>query len=88
MTNTSTADNDRPLRRREVAEYLTRAGYRISEATLSTLATRGGGPPMTYWGRLPLYDRHAVLAWAKARAGDPVASTAERRARNQPDAAA
>jgi hypothetical protein len=84
----STADNDRPLRRHELAEFLTHAGYRISQATLSTLATRGGGPPMTYWGRLPLYDRSAALAWAKTRAGEPVTSTAEWRARHQSEAAA
>jgi hypothetical protein len=81
-------DDDRPLRRQELADYLTSKGYRISAATLATLVTRGGGPPFSYWGRLPIYSPKDALTWAKARAGDPVTSTAEWRARNQPEAAA
>jgi hypothetical protein len=88
MPATMLDDDDRPLRRRELAEYLTSEGYPISAATLASLVTRGGGPPFTYWGRIPLYSPKSALIWAKARAGEPVTSTAEWRSRNQSGAAA
>ena len=88
MPTTIIDDDDRPLRRKEFAEYLTSKGYPISVATLASLVTRGGGPPFTYWGRLPIYSARLGIAWAKAKAGSPVTSTAEFRARHQPEAAA
>ena len=39
----------------ETAEALTRMGFRIKRATLATMATRGGGPDYSVFGRTPLY---------------------------------
>jgi len=55
------------LTRRDTAEALTRAGYPISPATLSTMATRGGGPAYIKFGGRVLYDWDVALAWAEAR---------------------
>jgi len=54
-------------RRRDAAEWLTAQGYPIKTSTLERLATVGGGPPFTSFGRIPLYDENDLLAWARAR---------------------
>lgn len=48
---------DRPrLRRKDVPEHLRiKHGNDIRPATLRKLACVGGGPPMQYMGRIPLY---------------------------------
>ncbi|TIN78523.1 MAG: hypothetical protein E5Y09_13180 [Mesorhizobium sp.] len=71
---------DRPrLRRSEVPNYMLEThGIPIALATLNKLATIGGGPEMQYAGRIPLYAREALDAWAAARLSKPVHSTAER----------
>ena len=56
------------LRRRQAAAILTEAGYPITMATLASMAARGSGPPYQLWGRVALYDRDALLAWAANRA--------------------
>jgi hypothetical protein len=69
------------LRRSEVPAYLAeKHGIPIAVATLNKLASIGGGPLMTYAGRIPLYDVENLDAWAKARLSQPVRSTADRRA--------
>jgi hypothetical protein len=50
----------------------------VAVATLAKFATVGGGPAITYFGRIPLYARTDLDAWAVAKLGRPVASTAER----------
>jgi hypothetical protein len=65
------------LRRNELADALTRAGYPTATATLATKAVRGGGPPFRYFGRFPLYAWGDGLAWARSRLSPPVASTSE-----------
>ena len=65
------------LRRRAAAEALTAAGYPVAENTLSTRATRGGGPPFQKFGRIPLYRWGDVLAWAEARLSRPRCNTSE-----------
>ena len=65
------------LRRRALAEALTRAGYTISEPTLATMASRGGGPKFRRFGRFPLYEWNDALAWAESRMSPKVCSTAE-----------
>jgi hypothetical protein len=70
-------DPDTMLRRRATAEALTAAGYPIREATLSTKAVRGGGPPFRLFGRVPLYRWGDSLAWANARLSPPRRSTSE-----------
>lgn len=53
------------LTRAEVARML-----RVSTPTLSRWAAAGEGPPVVWLaGRVPRYDRAAVVAWLAARAG-------------------
>lgn len=59
--------------RRDAAVILTAAGFPISYATLNTMATRGGGPPYKLFGRVALYDRVALYAWARGRMQAPFA---------------
>jgi hypothetical protein len=69
------------LRRSEVPAYLAeKHGIPIAVATLNKLASIGGGPLMTYAGRIPLYDVENLDAWAKERLSQPVRSTSDRRA--------
>jgi hypothetical protein len=65
------------LSRRDVARALTDQGYKTSEATLATLASRGGGPPFQKFGQRAVYRWGNALAWAEARLSSTVASTSE-----------
>ncbi len=71
---------ERPrLRRKEVPNYLaSKYGIDIAVATLNKLASIGGGPAMQYSGRIPLYHRNDLDAWAEARLSKLVNSTSER----------
>jgi hypothetical protein len=72
------------LNRAQTAEALTAAGYPTSAATLSTKATRGGGPSYVKYGPRVLYRWGTVLAWAQARL-KPVYMTADAEAQaNKP----
>jgi hypothetical protein len=55
------------LPRRECAAALSAVGYPIRAATLSTKATRGGGPPYYKFGRRVLYRWSDALAWAESK---------------------
>ena len=72
-----------PLRRRVAAtEYLKQKyGIGPSPATLATMATRGGGPEIVYFGRIPLYSEAGLDSWALGRLSAPVRNTSERRDR-------
>ena len=70
-------DPEMMLRRRDTARALNEAGYPVTEATLATKATRGGGPPYHLFGRVPLYRWADALAWAQSRLRPPISSTAE-----------
>jgi hypothetical protein len=72
--------NDRPrLRRKDVPEYLrTKHGIDIAYATLQKMASVGGGPSMQYNGRIPLYHKDDLDAWATNRLSPTVRSTSER----------
>ena len=74
---TAIHDPDALLRRRALAEALTCAGFPITESTLATKATRGGGPPFRRFGLIPLYRWADALGWAEGRLSPPVRSTAE-----------
>lgn len=71
---------DRPrLRRRDASTYLLeRHGLDVAPATLQTMAVRGGGPAMSYFGRIPLYAKTDLDAWASQKVEAPVFSTAQR----------
>ena len=68
---------DALLTRSQAAASLAAAGFPVSHATLSTKATRGGGPPFQKFGPRPLYRWGDTLAWAKGRLSRPVHSTSE-----------
>lgn len=72
--------SSRPLlRRKEAVGYLLDThGIPVALATLAKLATVGGGPAITYFGRIPLYALTDLDAWAAQKLGGAVASTSER----------
>jgi len=71
------------LRRAEVPGYLMeKHGIPYALATLNKVATVGGGPPMQYAGRIPLYPVDLLDAWAEAKLSKAVTSTSEREAAN------
>ncbi len=65
------------FRRRDAAAALTAAGFQISPATLSTMATRGNGPPYRRFSGRAIYAWADLLAWAQARTSEPRRSTSE-----------
>jgi hypothetical protein len=68
---------DTLLRRKATAEALTASGFPCSDKTLSTKASRGGGPPFRLFGRVPLYRWGDVVQWAEAKLTPPRRSTSE-----------
>jgi hypothetical protein len=70
-------DSDKLLTRSQTAAALTAAGFPTSVATLSTKATRGGGPPYRRFGPRALYPWGSALSWAKGRLTDFIGSTSE-----------
>lgn len=70
------------LVRTEAAEFLTNSGYPVAVRTLSKLACIGGGPKFRKFGnKRPLYSPDDLLAWARSRTSEPVATTSEFSAR-------
>ena len=65
------------LTRPQTAAALTRTGYPTSTATLTTMATRGGGPPFAHWGPRVRYTWADALAWAEGRVSGKRRSTSE-----------
>lgn len=65
------------LTRGATAQALTEAGFPTTKATLATKASRGGGPPFQKYGPRVLYEWGSSLAWAEAKLGPLVSSTAE-----------
>jgi hypothetical protein len=61
---------EKPLTRREAAEFLTSKGFRISHATLSKLCSPAidtGPKSCGKFGRDSMYRPSVLLAWAKNR---------------------
>ena len=56
-----TLDRDVRLSRRQLSQKLRELGFRVSESTLSTKATRGGGPPFRKFGPHVVYDWGSAL---------------------------
>lgn len=71
---------DTLLTREQTAAALTAAGYPTKAKTLSTKATRGGGPPYRIYSARALYRWGDALQWAEAQLSPLVHSTSERRA--------
>jgi hypothetical protein len=72
---------DALLTRERTAGALTAAGYPVSPKTLSTKATRGGGPPYSLFCGRALYRWGDALDWARSLTGSPKCSTSEADAR-------
>jgi hypothetical protein len=75
--NHSPPHPDAKLSRAEAGAALRAAGYRIADATLATMAVRGGGPPFMRFGKYPLYRWGDALAWAEGKLRAPVRATSE-----------
>ena len=68
----------RYLRRDAAAAYLQeRWGLRCRPKTLAKLAVTGGGPPLHYAGRFPIYEPTELDSWARGRITGPFGSTWE-----------
>ncbi|GGG52663.1 hypothetical protein GCM10010964_44730 [Caldovatus sediminis] len=65
------------LTREQTAAALTALGYKVSPKTLSTKATRGGGPPYSLFCGRALYRWQDALDWARTRTTPPRRSTSE-----------
>jgi hypothetical protein len=65
------------LSRLAAAEFLQERGYPVAFKTLNKLATVGGGPKFSKFGRRVLYSPDDLLEWAVSRTSGPVNSTAE-----------
>jgi hypothetical protein len=67
------------LSRKHAAAALTAKGFPTAEATLATIASRGGGPPFSKFGTRVVYRWGDLLSWAKGRLTGPINSTSELR---------
>ena len=83
MTTTSPNDDWPPnLRRGEASRYLReRYGIGLAVATLAKMFSQSSeGPPAFVAGRVPLYPREALDAWATKRLGRLRSSTSDSQA--------
>ena len=67
---TSPTDNPPLLTREQLRQRLNAQGYPISASYFNKvcLPSVNGGPPVAkQWGKRPLYDLDAALAWAESR---------------------
>ena len=69
------------LRRVDAAKYVTdNFGFPCSPKTLAKLACVGScGPPFRLAGRIPLYPKGGLDAWARKKIGPVVRSTSDAR---------
>jgi hypothetical protein len=70
-------NSDALLTRGQTAAALTAAGFPTKPKTLSTKATRGGGPPYRLYSARALYRWGDALNWARSRLSPLVHSTSE-----------
>ena len=71
------SDPDMRLMREHTAAALTAYGFPVATKTLSTMATRGGGPLFSHFGPRTLYRWGDALDWARGRLTPPRHSTSE-----------
>jgi hypothetical protein len=68
------------LTRRETSDYLWQMhGVRLGHSALTQMAVKGNGPAFSKDGRLAVYARTDVDAWARQRRSPTVRSTRELR---------
>lgn len=77
-------DPEALLTRRQTAAALHDAGFPVAEATLTTRATRGGGPEFHKFGPKVLYRWGTAHAWAQARLQPATATTSAARQNERP----
>jgi hypothetical protein len=70
-------DPEARLTRQQTAAALTEAGFPTTAKTLSTKASRGGGPPYELWCGRATYQWGESLSWAQNRLSAPRCSTSE-----------
>jgi hypothetical protein len=70
-------DQSRLLTREQLATALSEAGFPTKAKTLSTKASRGGGPMYVLYGPRALDRWSDALVWAKSRLSAPRGSTSE-----------
>jgi hypothetical protein len=68
---------DALLTRAQAGSALREAGFPISDKTLATQASRGGGPPFQKFGARVLYRWGNALTWAQSRLTEPRNNTSE-----------
>jgi hypothetical protein len=62
--------------RAEVPGFCKQFGLPVAETSLSTFATRGGGPPYFIWNGKAVYEEGALRAWVQSRMQQPTSRTA------------
>jgi hypothetical protein len=62
--------------RAEVPGFCKQVGLTVTEASLSTFATRGGGPPYVIWNGKAVYEEGALRAWVQSRMQQPTSRSA------------
>jgi hypothetical protein len=62
--------------RAELPVFLKQFGLTVTEASLSTWATRGGGPPYNIFNGKAVYEEGEARAWAMSRIRQPVSRSA------------
>jgi hypothetical protein len=67
------------LTRRQAAKALSDCGIPLSEKTLATTASRGGGPPYQRFGKIAIYTWSTLVVWALAKMGAPATNASEHR---------
>ena len=60
------------LNRRQSSAALSARGFPVAEATLATLASRGGGPRFSKFGPRCVYVWADLINWAESRLSAPV----------------
>ena len=75
--STTEINPDARLGRKQTADALSAAGYPIAEATLASMASRGGGPLFSKFGPRVLYRWRDALDWAEKRLSPAMGSTSE-----------
>lgn len=58
---------DYKMRRKEASALAAALGYPVAPATLAKMAVQGGGPEISYFGTVPLYEVGAFKRWLSAR---------------------
>jgi hypothetical protein len=65
--------------RKQSAKFLNDRGFPVTETTLATKNSRGGGPRYFKFGKYALYTGEDLLTWATAGMGSSCSTATERR---------